>query len=157
MTATAHALVAGAIASRFSDPVTASALAFTSHFIMDTVPHWDFGTDWRTRPKPLTGMAAISETLFGLSLSFSLFWPQVGAGVLIPTLVASVLPDWLETPWYIFFATHSKFKPGPRASFWEKLCFRIYKTENIFHAKTALPLGILTQVAVVAFFLFLLR
>lgn len=157
MTATAHALVAGAIASKFSDPLTATSLALFSHFIMDTVPHWDFGTNWRSRPKPLTGFTAILETLVGMGAAYWFFGGRVPLPLLAVTVVASVVPDWLETPWYIFFATAQKHAPGKNASFWERLCFTIYKTENIFHAKAELPLGIITQVVTVVFFLLLLR
>lgn len=157
MTATAHALVAGAIASKFSDPVTASGLALFSHFIMDSVPHWDFGTNWRNRPKAATGTVAIFETILGMAVAYWFFNQHVPLPLLGITVVASIIPDWLETPWYIFFATAQKHAPAKSASFWEKLCFTIYKTENIFHAKAELPLGIITQVVTVAFFLLLLR
>lgn len=155
MTSTAHALVAGAIASKFSDPVTAGSLALLSHYLMDSIPHWDFGTNWRTRQKMVTGMFAILETVFAILVTYS-FYRNVQFFLLTTTLVASLLPDWLETPWYIFFAHQKKHEPGPRAHMWEKISYRIYKEQNLFHAKAQAPLGIITQVVTVAFFLVLL-
>lgn len=156
MTSTAHALVAGAIASRFSDPVTASLLALVSHYVMDSVPHWDFGTNWRSRPKHKTGMFAVIETLFGISLSYLLFGQYLSLPLWALTTIMSLLPDWLETPWYIFFAHQKKQEPGAGAGITERIAYAFYKLPNIFHAKAQLPLGIATQVITVVFFLVLL-
>ncbi|MEK7543968.1 MAG: hypothetical protein AAB557_03810 [Patescibacteria group bacterium] len=156
MTATAHALVAGAIASRFSDPITASALAFGSHYVMDSIPHWDFGTNWRTRPKIQTGALAIADTLMAFTVAYILFAGKVGVVPVSIVISAALLPDWLETPWYIFFAHQKKREPGPRASLWERIAYTIYKLPNMFHAKAQFPLGLFTQIATVAFFWILL-
>jgi len=150
MTSTAHALVAGALAAKFSDPVTAGTLE-----LMDSVPHWDFGTNWRSRPKEKTAIFAIVETIFGIAIAYY-FFRNIPVVHLTTTIAASLLPDWLETPWYIFFAHQKKHEPGPRANIWEKLAYRIYKIQNLFHAKAQLPIGIITQVITVWFFLFVL-
>lgn len=156
MTATAHALVAGAIASKFSDPVTAGMIALTSHFVMDSIPHWDFGTNWRNRSKHSTGLYASLETAFGIGLALWLFHALVPLPLLLITIIASLLPDWLETPWYIFFAESNKLEPAKNAGLLEKIAFGFYKLPNIFHSKTHLPLGIATQVVTVIFFIVLL-
>ena len=157
MTATAHALVAGAIASKFTDPVTASALALTSHFIMDAVPHWDVGTNWRKRSKNATGLFAIIETVVGILVAYYFFGSRASFPLLSLAIFFSLLPDWLETPWYIFFAGQKKHEPSKNAGMWEKLTFRIYKTENAFHTKAQFPFGVITQIATVIFFLVLLK
>lgn len=156
MTATAHTLVAGAIATKFPDPTTAASLAFLSHFIMDAVPHWDIGTSWRKRPKETTGFLAICETLVGLVVGFWFFRNSAPTAALLFSLIFSLLPDWLETPWYIFFASIKHQKPSAGASIWENLSFQIYKWENYFHTRAQFPFGVLTQVVTVIFFLFLL-
>ena len=150
-------LVAGAIATKFSDPATATILALTSHFIMDSVPHWDFGTNWRARPKHVTGALAIAETVIGFTVAYTVFAEKVAVPLLTLAMIASVLPDWLETPWYIFFANHKKKTPATHAGFLEKLCFGIYKVENVLHTKAGFPFGVITQIATVAFFLLLLK
>lgn len=157
MTATAHALVAGAIASKFPDPATASTLAFTSHFIMDAIPHWDMGTHWRKRGKFTTGVLAIGETILGITVAYLVFGGKIGLPLLVPVVVFSLLPDWLETPWYIFFASPMHNQPEKNAGFWERLTYRIYKLENVFHAKAIFPLGVITQIVTVTFFLVLLK
>lgn len=157
MTSTAHALVAGAIATKFSDPATASVLALTSHYILDSVPHWDFGTNWRLRPKYITGMYAIVETLFGIGVSYYFFGRYTSFLVWSLAVIFSLLPDWLETPWYIFFARADKHEPSARASLIERVAYGFYKIPNMFHSKTQLPLGLATQVITVVFFLILLK
>lgn len=156
MTATAHALVAGTIATQVAHPVLAPILALFSHYIMDAVPHWDFGTNWRSRSKFATGAIAIAETLFGITLTYFLFRGKADSLHLLTTVIASELPDWMEAPWYIFFAHSQKTKPSQKAGLLERITFRIYKMENTFHTKTDFPLGVFTQVAVVAFFFLLL-
>lgn len=157
MTATAHALIAGAIASRFPQPITATILSFASHYVLDCVPHWDFGTNWRLRPKQITGILAIGETIIGICLA-SLIYRQTAAPITLATAIfASLLPDWLETPWYILFAKRDRKGPPPQAGLFERFTYRIYKIQNLFHTKTQLPIGLLTQVLTVGFFLFLLK
>lgn len=156
MTSTAHALVAGAIASRFSNPFLASSLALCSHYIMDSIPHWDFGTNWRERPKYMTGVIAIADTLIGISVSYIFFGRSLAFGLWAATLIASLLPDWLETPWYIFFARHNKHTPTKTASLLERITYTIYKLPNVFHTKAPLPLGVITQIITVGFFIVLL-
>lgn len=157
MTATAHALVAGAIASRLTDPFAASIFAFGSHYIMDSIPHWDFGTNWRVRPKATTGILAIADTVTAFTVAYILFAGQVGVVPITIVTIASLLPDWLETPWYIFFAHQKKHEPGPRAGMGERLAYLVYKIPNAFHTKAQFPLGLFTQIATVAFFLVLLK
>ncbi len=156
MTATAHALVAGAIASKIPDPATAATLAFTSHFIMDCVPHWDIGTNWRSRPKAATGLFAIIETLLGITIAYVVFGGKVSTIPLTSAIVASLIPDWLETPWYIFFAHQKKKEPTKNAGIWERFTYGVYKLENTLHAKAQFPFGVVTQIITVAFFLLLL-
>lgn len=156
MTATAHALVAGAILQASGDTTSASLFAIASHYIMDSVPHWDFGTDWRMRSKATTGTLAIADTLIAFTVAYILFAPKLGVVPVTVVTIASLLPDWLETPWYIFFAHHKKHEPGPRAGILERLCYLVYKIPNAFHAKAGVALGIFTQIATVAFFWFLL-
>jgi len=156
MTATAHALVAGAIAVKFADPVTAATLAITSHFIMDAIPHWDVGTNWRNRAKEMTAILAILETLFGTTIAYLVFMGKAPTITLLAAIAASLLPDWLETPWYIFYAKQSKHEPAKSAGVGEKLSYLIYKAENKFHTKAQYPFGLVTQIAAVIFFLKLL-
>lgn len=157
MLAMTHALVGATIAQTVPTPITGVLLVFTSHFIIDCIPHWDVGTNWRKRAKATTGILAIADTITAIVLTFLLFREKIATGYLIAAIIASVIPDWMETPWYIFFAKRNKQKPAKSAGFLEKAAFHIYKLENKFHTKTTFPLGFITQLATLAFFLLLLR
>ena len=157
MLETTHAIVAGAIVSHVKDPGLAISLSFISHFIIDAVPHWDFGTNWRGRRKLYTGIFAIADVMVGFSVGYLLFGKTVPLPLLFAGITASMIPDWMEAPWYIFFAHKNKKGPAANAGFFEKLTFGIYKIENTFHSKTGYPLGVITQIVTIGFFLFLLK
>jgi len=157
MMATAHMLVAGAIATRMTDPVLASSMALASHFMLDSIPHWDFGTNWRKRTKAATGIFASIDMIIGFIIAYLLFHGRVPSLVLIPSLIFSVLPDWLEAPWYIFFANPNHVGPKEHASLLERLAFRCYKTTNVAHSKIPFPWGFISQILTVSFFLLLLK
>ena len=157
VTATAHAIVAGALASRFTDPVTAGSLAFVSHYVMDSIPHWDIGTNWRGRDKRTTGALAIGETIIALTVAYFLFAGNTQPLTLAVAVGASLLPDWLEVPWYILFAKKDTNGPKKNSGWIERLTFSLYKSQNFFHTKTQFPLGVLTQIATVLFFLKILE
>jgi len=157
MMASAHTLVAGAIASKIGDPVLALPLALLSHFILDSIPHWDFGTNWKKRTKLATGVFAIADTAFGFGAAWMIFSKHTNPFLLSSCLVLSVLPDWLEAPWYIFFAKPTHTEPNTHASMIEKIVYWIYKSNNKIHTKTGYPWGVITQIVTVLFFFLILR
>jgi hypothetical protein len=157
MLETTHALIAGTIAIHTKDPAAAITLSFLSHFLLDAVPHWDLGSNWRKRRKLYTGVAAIIDVIVGFGLGYLMFGTSVPLPLLFAAITASMLPDWMEAPWYIFFANHQKKEPAKQAGFFEKLTFWIYKIENQFHNKTGFLFGIITQIVAVGFFFFLLK
>ena len=156
MTATAHALVSAAIVAAVPNPYISLPLAFASHFIMDVIPHWDFGTNWRSRSKTATGLVALVDTLIGFTVTYFLFSGKISVPMIFAAASVGNLPDWMEAPYYIFFATQKKEHLEQSAGFWEKVTYNIYKIENIFHTKAQYPFGVFTQIATVLFFFALL-
>jgi hypothetical protein len=157
MMATAHTLVAGAIAAKVGNPALTIPLALTSHFLLDSIPHWDFGTNWRNRTKLITGIYACVDTVFGITWAYYLFHTKVTPIVLIPTLIVSVLPDWLEAPWYILYANPNHSEPSKNASLLEQFVYRTYKATNVVHSKAPFPWGLISQIVTVIFFLLILQ
>ncbi len=155
--ATAHTLVAGAIAAKVGNPSLALPLALTSHFILDSIPHWDFGTSWRKRTKFATGAFAIVDTVIGISLTWFMFAPKVTPLLLASCLMLSVIPDWMEAPWYIFFADPKHKGPKKNAGLFEKVFYGVYKCTNKAHTKAPFPWGLISQIATVTFFLLVLQ
>jgi len=156
MTETAHAIVAGAIAAKFNDPIIAPTLAFTSHFVMDTIPHWDFGTDWRERTKQKTALLALIDTGIGFLLAYILYRSKVSLPLLLLTVSFSMLPDWINALWYMFFASQTKTKPKQDATLSEKGVFKVYQFLHFFHARSSPFIGIVTTLVTVLFFVLLL-
>lgn len=141
MTAISHALIGASIAAKVSSPLAAGSIAFGTHFLCDIVPHWDFGTNWRLRPKIVTGALAIAETLIALIGGYFLFTSLVpNQMTLAIAIVASLLPDWLEAPYYIF----------PKAP---RIFYHLYKIQSRLHSRMQAPAGIYTQIIVVGLFL----
>jgi hypothetical protein len=157
MMATAHTLVAGAIAAKVGNPALVLPLALASHFLLDSIPHWDFGTNWRKRSKLATGTFAIADTLIGFGLAWALFSNNVPPLLLASSLILSLIPDWLEAPWYIFFADPQHKGPKTNATMLEKLTYGVYKLTNKAHTKGSFPWGVISQIATVTFFLLVLR
>ncbi|MBI4058354.1 hypothetical protein HY408_01170 [Candidatus Gottesmanbacteria bacterium] len=142
MTSISHALIGAAIASKIPNPYLAGTLAFATHFLCDMIPHWDLGTNWRKRSRFATGTLAIIETciaMFGTYTLFSIYVPNTTTLAL--AIVASLLPDWLEVPYYILL-------PHP-----PKVFYYIYRTQSYLHSRLQAPMGILTQMIVVGVFL----
>ncbi len=156
MIATTHALVGAMIASRLQDPILAPIAGFASHFILDSIPHWDFGTSWQTRSKTTTGIIAIADTLIGIIAAYVLFAPLAPLHILLATIAASELPDWLEAPWYMFFANTDADASKKNDSWIKKTAYFLHHFQNGFHTKAPFPLGVLTQIATILFFWILL-
>ena len=142
MTSISHALIGAAIAAKVTDPVTAGCIAFGVHFLCDAIPHWDLGTNWRLRPRLVTGTLAITETLVALFATFFIFKHLVpNQLVLAITITASLLPDWLEAPYYLLM-------PHP-----PKFFYYMYKIQSKLHSRMQAPWGVITQIVTVGLFL----
>jgi len=164
MMAITHAIVGVAIASKITNPVLSAGLIITSHYLMDLIPHWDFGTDWKKRSVKATGILAIADTLVACILPFFLFY-QHNPWVLFPTQLSALniflaicwanLPDWMEAPYFLFFASkegHDKARGG----YIGLLLGKIHGfQEKYIHTTASLAQGITTQVATTLFFLVL--
>lgn len=142
MTSISHALIGAAIAARFQDPITVSTVAVITHFACDIIPHWDLGTNWRLRPRAVTGVFAMLETLTAVVGTYVVFYSRVPSPrMLVLAIVASLIPDWLEVPYYLTL-------PRP-----PKLFQLIYKAQSLLHTRAQKPIGVVTQIVVVAAFL----
>ncbi len=144
MTFTAHVLIGTAIANRIPNPWLVGPIALATHLLCDAIPHWDLGTNWRKRTKIVTGFWASFETVSAVTLALFFFSSRVPSLIsLYVSLVASLLPDWLEAPYYLF----------PKTT--PKIFYYIYRVQSYIHSRMKLPWGIVTQILVVGIFWFL--
>lgn len=133
MTATAHALVGGAIASTISDPAIGITLSFLSHPLLDMVPHWDAGLGWRNKTKKLLFIQASCDMLLGLALAYLLFGRNLNFWYFMACFIASESLDLLQIPYWFFKWNFPPFS-------W------VYKFQHHIQGRATLPWGILTQV-----------
>lgn len=144
MTSISHALIGASIAARINNPLAAGVISLISHFTCDAIPHWDLGTNWRQRPKIVTGTLAILETLIALLGTYFLFVSRVrSTEVLFVCLIMSLIPDWLEVPYYLLLPN------SPKSFYW------IYKVQSLIHSRLQAPMGVITQIVVVGLFLWI--
>jgi hypothetical protein len=146
MTATAHALVGGAIAASIQNPAIGITLSAISHPILDIIPHWDFGWGWRKKTKLKLFIEAAGDLIIGFVLAYLLFGQFTNNFWYFFTCVfVSEAWDMLEAPYWFL---HWRFPPFS----W------IYKIQSSIQGKTkTVEMGIITQVATVIMAIFLLQ
>ncbi|MBI2021639.1 hypothetical protein HYS93_02000 [Candidatus Daviesbacteria bacterium] len=136
MTATAHALVGASIAATVPDPALGITLAAASHPILDLIPHWDFGRDWRKKSKIKLFVQAAFDLSLGFVLAYLLFGDGVDFWYLFACIFASEVWDIIEAPYWFFNWDFPPFS-------W------LYEVGHTIQGRAKLPMGILTQVVTV--------
>lgn len=136
MTATAHALVGGALAASISNPALGIGLAAISHPLLDLIPHWDFGTNWRKKTKLKLFVESVFDLSLGVGLTYLLFLPRVDFWYLTLAIFAAEFWDMMEVPYWFL-----KWKFPPFST--------IYNIQSKMQNKLDLPWGLVLQILVV--------
>ncbi len=144
MTATAHALIGGAIAASIPNPAIGISLAAISHPIADMIPHWDFGWNWKKKTKFLLFFQGFFDLILGVVLTFLLFGQNVNSLYLSLAIFISLSWDFLQAPYWLF-----NWRFFPFSTF--------YNFQHEINGKAKLPWGILTQAATVTGLVLVLR
>ena len=144
MTATAHALVGGAIAYSVQNPALGIPLSILSHPVLDMIPHWDFGWGWRKKTKLKLFCEASLDLTVGIVASYAVFGQFTNFYYFLACVLGSVLWDVLEIPYWFF---NWRFPPFST----------IYTIQHHIQGKAKLPWGILTQVVTVGIFIIILQ
>lgn len=144
MLETPHVFVGAAIASSIPNPFIAIPLAFASHFVLETVPHWNphlntetkkFGNPTK-RSTVIAATDAVTALASGTFIAFKAL-PNSGSTLLIlACCFAAVLPDLIEGPYFFL-----KMRSG-----WAKKWIAFQKA---FQNDTTPFWGILTQLITV--------
>ena len=135
MTATGHAIIGTIIAAKVGNPTLAIPLAIVSHFLMDTIPHWDIATHRKEKTKSNLILEAFSDVLLGFILSFLILvflFPQTSPTYAFLMILVSQSPDWLTAPYYFFGIKEFKWA---------------YKLQKFFDKELDKPWGIINQIA----------
>ena len=93
MLSTPHLLVGAAIVKVIPNPVISLPLAFASHFVLDSIPHWD-GSPKAPFNKKLIG-GIIVDYAFGASLVFLLTSGLANQELIWLGAFLGTLPDFL--------------------------------------------------------------
>lgn len=144
MTATAHALIGGAIAASIPNPSIGLPLAAASHPILDMIPHWDFGWGWKKKTKLVLFAQSIFDLSLGVTLTFILFGSHVDKLYLIFAIFMAEVWDILQMPYLLF-----NWKFFPFSAF--------YNFGHDTNGRAKLPWGILTQAVTIGGLVFALR
>lgn len=144
MTATAHALIGGAIASTVPDPVVGLSLSFISHPLLDLIPHWDFAENWRTKKSSKLFLEASADLGFGVLLSYFLFGSNVNLWYFFACIIVSEVWDAFEAPYWLLGWTFPPFS-------W------LYNIQSNMQGKLKLPWGIITQIVTVVLIVLILQ
>ncbi|MEK7617188.1 MAG: hypothetical protein AAB414_03970 [Patescibacteria group bacterium] len=131
MTATAHALVGGAIAASVTNPSIGLPLAALSHPILDMIPHWDFGLGWKKKTKLTLFVQSLLDLTVGVVLTFFLFSGKTDAYYLISAMFLSLVWDFLQMPYLLWG--------------WKFPFSTFYKVQHEINGKAKLPWGLITQ------------
>lgn len=144
MTATAHALVGGAIAASIANPAIGLPLAAASHPLLDMIPHWDFGWGWKKKSKWLLFTQSVFDLAFGVIVTIMIFGRVTDLTYLLFAIFLSEVWDILQMPYLLF-----GWKFFPFSTF--------YNFGSDTNGKAKLPWGILTQAVTVGGVVFALR
>lgn len=138
MTATAHALIGASLAVKIVNPVIGIPLAILSHFIADLIPHWDEGTNHERKTLLRLRLEATADVLLGFALVFLIFrnFSLTNPIYLFSMVIAAQLPDWLETPSWMFGLKVPPFS------------WMDWLSHNL-QSRMQLPWGLVTQVVTV--------
>lgn len=134
MTATAHALIGGAIAASVPNPVLGITLSALSHPVADMIPHWDFGWGWKKKSKVLLFLQSSADLIFGVVLAYILFGKTTNHLYLFMSIFISESWDLIQAPYWLF-----GWKFFPFSTF--------YHFGQATNGKAKMPWGIVTQVA----------
>jgi len=144
MTATAHALVGGAIAYSVQNPALGIPLSLLSHPVLDMIPHWDFGWGWRKKTKLKLFCEASLDLTVGIVASYAVFGQFINIYYFLACVLGSILWDLLEIPYWFF---NWRFFPFST----------LHSIQHHIQGRAKLPWGILTQVITVGIFIIILQ
>lgn len=98
----AHIITGAVIGQELKNPVIISGLAFTSHFALDMIPHWNYDVpkklDWWEYGKVTPDFIASSAIYLAYIYSQPQLWLAVSLGVFF-----AALPDFLTLGKYVPF------------------------------------------------------
>lgn len=138
MTATGHAIIGTVIAAKIANPAIGIPLAFLSHIVADSFPHWDTATNSATKGKHRVLLETFFDVFASFALSYLLIYfifPQTNVTYAFFMIISAQALDWLMAPYYFFNSQFFIFK-------------NTYNFQKLFDHRLDKPWGIINQIAV---------
>ncbi|MDZ7786469.1 MAG: hypothetical protein U5L95_05105 [Candidatus Saccharibacteria bacterium] len=116
MTGTNHFLTGAGIGLYVSNPVVAIPAAFVSHFVLDSLPH--FGSPWdeelgrRVKHKLFANVIRVDTVI---SLGLITYFAYHNSWVVLASMFAAMLPDFIWVYKFIFKEQFGKLPPAPKS------------------------------------------
>jgi len=104
MTATGHAIIGTVIAAKIGNPALAIPIALVSHIAADIFPHWDAGTNSKTKTINRIKREAVIDVLVGFAVSYLLIhfiFPETNLIYAFILIIAAQGLDWVTAPSYM--------------------------------------------------------
>lgn len=139
MTATGHAVIGAVIAAKIGNPALAIPIAIASHIAADAFPHWDIGTNRKSKTHNLFFVESIIDVMLSFLSAYLVIQflaPQTNLFYGFIVVIAAQFFDWISAP-YIFL--HWNFPPFPALA----------KFQKLFDNRLNKPWGIIGQVGIV--------
>jgi hypothetical protein len=112
MTATNHALTGAIIVTIISVPVIGLPLAFVSHFVLDSLPH--YGAPYGSRDKNMTAVWIIDAITLAILLGLLVF---SGNWLVLTGALVAISPDIAWVYRFIVLERFGKLPPKPANKF----------------------------------------
>lgn len=103
MTGTGHAVIGTVIAAKIGNPYLALPIAFISHYAADAFPHWDTGTNAKSKTRAAMWIQSLLDVGISLILPYFLIQflnPSTNLIYLYLLVIIAQLPDWGTAPYY---------------------------------------------------------
>lgn len=145
MTSTGHAVLGVAIAAAIPDPLIGIPLAVLSHVAADAFPHWDTGTNMLKKSRQEFVIGSVIDLTISFILAYLLIqflFPGLNLVYVFVMVIAAQGLDWATGP-YLFL----KWKFPPFSYF--------YALQKSFDHRLDKPWGIIGQIGILLFFLFI--
>lgn len=118
MLETPHVIIGAAIATKIPNPLIAIPLAFASHFVLETIPHWNphLNTETQKYGGPTKKSTIITAVDASVALAAGSFvaWqamPDTTRSItILAACLASVLPDLIEGPYFFLHLRNKNIK-----------------------------------------------
>lgn len=147
MTATSHAILGVIIAAKISNPVVAIPVAIFSHIAADAFPHWDTGTNKPNKSRGQFFFETLIDVTAGFLLSYAVLQflsPSTNLLYAFIVILAAQGLDWGSAPFHFFNMHYPPFST-------------IYNFQKMFDNRLDKPLGIIGQVAILIFIIFMAK